>query len=242
MKEFPDISYFAGALYGIEDADKIEVISTFQLAIKNDNGKIVVNRAAYEELDKYELDIHKSEKALGFYWIGNIPDKELDLITAELNNFYPVLCRIKFTGEDEHPIKLFAQEDQKWKECKYSYRTENPEHICISELQSGGDVKKSIEFTISAYKELERNLDLIECHLQKMKNKEVEFDEDFVRKANEIGIWFRNTYETDADISSIEEANLGLLSGQLTQLTFFAMKMIKPFSKPVPRGESSQFL
>ena len=232
--------FIIGILYGFADDRKIEVCSTCESIVNETSSGYEVDKLAFDCISRHHNLNYVGEVELGWYNITPMKDNEINAVNAAFEKIFKVQLRITFMQTGEHTLVLNVPEnDGKWRQTLYKYRSELAEHVAISQVQSQGNANNQISFTEDAYKALDKELEIIQDFLEKTMTGAIPFQPDLVRKCNDIALWFRHAQPDRQTEIAIEEGQLALLSGLLAEAMTVIDTRIQKTRKQPSRQSSS---
>ena len=218
----PDIKYICGVLYGTITKN-IEICSSTESLLNEVDGSLEVDKTAYSAIDLHHTKNYVEEIPIGWYSTQNFDEETISKMNSAFQKIFNVVVRIQYNQEGEHPITVFLPKEGQetktieWVETRFSYESELAERVAIVQLQGDGTAENRISFQQDAYVALEKQLSIIEKYLEKVKNGEIPFDHDNVRRAATIARWWKQRHINQEKDSKIPSAQISYVIGMLAE-------------------------
>ena len=215
-----DIKYICGVIYGTITR-KIEVCSSTESLLHEIDGHLEVDTEAYKTIDFHHSKNFVDESPIGWYTTQVFPPETIKLMNDAFQKLFNVILRIQYNEDGEHPITVFLPHKEQegdeieWIETRFEYESELAERVALVQLQADGTAEMQISFQLDAYVALDKQLEKIQNYLQKVKNGELPFDHDLVRRAATIAKWWKQSHLKQTPDSSIPQAQISYIIGLL---------------------------
>jgi len=209
--------FLCGVIYGMNDGTKIEVCSVIEAYLIREDDKIRIDSEAYEGLTKHHSMNYKNETPIGWYIIGKPCNDDIEAINKAFSSKFEVFLRGEFDDNQAESLALYYFEKNEWNPVKYSYESELAERVGLLQLQSEGNAESQVNFSVSAFQSLKSHLNNIIQYLNAVKNGDIPFNADLIRRCNTIAIWWVSPSPIAEIDQYITEAQLSLLCGLIAQ-------------------------
>ena len=213
------IEFICGIIYGYSDGFNFEICSTVESLIIETDSHYNLDSEVYYGLHKHHIDNFKDEIPIGWYIISPINEKNINLLNIPFENKFEVFLRIEFLFNNENIFKIFKKtRNNFWNEINYIYKSELAERVGLIGLQSEGNAENQISFLKFAFKSLNNQLEKIENYLIKIKNKEIPFNYELVRKSSDIIQYFKHQKLKNNSSNLLEISKLSYLTTLITEV------------------------
>jgi len=227
-----DIEFICGVIYGSctgmkgMKKTKIEICSTTEALLNRVDDGLEVDKEAYKYINEHHAKNFVDEIPIGWYYTQELDEETLEKMNKAFGLVFDVVVKAKYNDGD-HPLNVYVpgSEPNTWKEAIYSYESELAERVALLQLQADGSADNQISFTQDAYNALDKQLSRIVDYLEKVKQGEMEFKPDLVRKCATVARWWKHNYMKESQ-SIIPPAQISYIIGMIgeTLVEFEKMK------------------
>lgn len=233
------LDYHLGILLGTYENNNIVISSAMEIMLNKKDDEYVLDTTFYNQSMKMHKAIYPNDIVIGWYLLQKATKEEIHMITKAISSSddIEILLFGEFsTDTGSTPLQLFVPKEDEFVPVKFSYDTELAERIALLNLQSEGSAESQIRFTANAFKSLDEDLKLIETYLQKVANKELEFDPEMMRNCADIAQWWNHSInshdDTNDDTNLVEEqSSIALLAGTMFDTLLSQLKTLREKSK-----------